>query len=383
MKQSNVSVFFVILFFSGSLLKGKQLQILYLIDSYPKITETFIFESIAGMIDRGHKISIYARQKTKEEIKHPIISKHDLDTCVYIKEVPANLITYDVILCQFGDLNFRVPEALVNHTIPYITCIRGSDITQKLDKKRNRYEKLFQQCDLFLPVCDYFKNKLQELGCPAHKIKVHRSPIDCSVFSYQERSIDQDERIELISVGRLVAKKGRKKLLQALSMIKKEHPSIHLTIIGDGEEKEILLKYTKLLGLTKNVTFVYAASQSEVRDVLARSHIFVLTSETAVDGNEEGIPNALKEAMASGVPVVATNHAGNSELITDGETGLLVSEKNPRATANAVLYLIDHPDQWPEMTKKARNVSENYDRKKLAEELENIIYQLIEEKLGR
>lgn len=131
------NIFFVLLFLFGHTLLCKvPLKILYLIDSYPKITETFIFESIAGMIERGHQVFIYALRHTKEKIKHPSISKHNLDSRVYIKEIPEDLQLYDVILCQFGDLNFRLPEKFLNQNIPYVTCIRGSDITQSLAKKR-------------------------------------------------------------------------------------------------------------------------------------------------------------------------------------------------------------------------------------------------------
>jgi colanic acid/amylovoran biosynthesis glycosyltransferase len=360
--------------------QNKHLKILYLIDSYPKLTETFIFESISGMLDLGHDVWIYARQKTKEDVKHPAIAKYNLDSRVFIKDVPQNMNEFDVIICQFGDLSFRIPEDFLNHNIPYITCIRGSDITQGIHKKIKRYKLLFARSDLFLPVCNYFKTKIESLGCPAEKVKVHNSSIDCDAFPYSMRSVKKWQTIELISVGRLVEKKGRKRLLQALAIIRRVYPHVHLTLIGNGDQRDFLEQYVCRLGLSKNVTFIYQASQAEVRDALSKAHIFILTSETASDGNEEGIPNALKEAMAAGVPVVATDHAGNSELIKHKKNGILIPEKDPHATAHAVFYLLSHQHAWKAMTQKARKTSELFDRKRLAEELETILYNVIAEK---
>lgn len=375
--------FYSTLFFICSLLFhlaviGKtNLKILYVLDSFPKITETFIIESIAGMLDRGHNVSIYAVRRSKEKIVHPLINDYDLFNRIYFEQLPADIRTYDIVLCQFGVLGCNFPVRLLSNQTKMITCIRGSDITQNVEKKRRKYEQLFKRCDLFLPVCEYFKTILKNMGCPEEKICVHGSSINCSAFPYQERQLKNTNRLELISIGRLVPKKGRKTLIQAISILKRKYPHVHLTIVGNGAQKEILVEYVRRLGLQEHITFVYTATQGQVRTLLEQSDIFILTSETASDGNEEGIPNALKEAMAIGVPVIATDHAGNPELITHKKTGLLIAQKNPKEVVGAVEWLINNVDKWPQITKEARLVSERYDRKRLAKELETIFFDTL------
>lgn len=358
----------------------EKLKILYALDSFPKITETFIIESIAGMLDRGHNVYIYAVRRSKEKITQPLIEKYSLFSRVYFEILPEDLHTYDIVICQFGLLGCNFPAYLLSKSTKFITCIRGSDITQNAEKKKKKYRKLFKKCDLLLPVCEYFRNILLDMGCPEHKICVHGSAINCAAFPYKERQLTDSNQLKLISVGRLVPKKGRKTLIKAMALLRRKYPGIHLTIIGNGEQREFLANYVNHLGLNNCVTFIYTATQSEVRAHLEKSDIFILTSETASDGNEEGIPNSCKEAMASGIPVIATDHAGNPELIKDKKTGLLVSQRSPREVFAAVEWLVKNSDFLPQMTKAARKISEAYDREKLAQELEMIFIDLLEGK---
>src|SRR5213075_1930033 len=100
-------------------------------------------------------------------------------------------------------------------------------------------------------------------------------------------------------------------------------------------------------------------TQEEVVELLNRAHIFVLPSIKATDGNEEGIPNALKEAMAMGLPVIATFHAGNAELIENDISGYLVPQKNILALYNKMIYVIEHPEEWTRIGVNARKTIEN------------------------
>ena len=113
--------------------------------------------------------------------------------------------------------------------------------------------------------------------------------------------------------------------------------------------------------------------------LLKESHIFLLPSIKAADGNEEGIPNALKEAMAMGLPVIATFHAGNTELIEDGISGYLVLQKDVAALTQKMMYLIEHPEEWKSLSVNARKtVEERFEINKNIEKLEALFYQLLE-----
>src|SRR5579872_5831732 len=112
-----------------------------------------------------------------------------------------------------------------------------------------------------------------------------------------------------------------------MAKIARIYPNVEFLIVGDGPERANLEKLIKSLNLQNHVILCGWKTQEEVIELLNESHIFVLPSIKSADGNEEGIPNALKEAMAMGLPVIATFHAGNNELIRDGITGYLVQPK--------------------------------------------------------
>lgn len=374
-----ISVFRVLFFFITPfflLNAHTKLKILYVVDSFPKLTETFIAENIVGMIELGHDVSIYARKRVTNKRIHPVVEQYGLMERTYFGMLPNDLHEYDAILCQFGHLGYLFPKEKLAEKTKLITCIRGSDITQNIGKKIKKYHNLFVHGDLFLPVCDYFKRILMTLGCPEEKIIVHGSPINCEAFPYQERHLQPKETLNIVSVGRLVPKKGRKTLIRAMQLLSRKYP-VHLTIVGNGPEKEALIEFAKRLGLEKEITFIFSATQTEIRKLLEKSHLFILTSETAKDGNEEGIPNALKEAMASGLVSIGTYHADIPKLIAHQKTGLLVKQRNPCSVTRAIEWLLKNKEKWQEITKAARaHVERYYDREVLAKELETILLKI-------
>jgi colanic acid/amylovoran biosynthesis glycosyltransferase len=103
---------------------------------------------------------------------------------------------------------------------------------------------------------------------------------------------------------------------------------------------------------------------------MQRSHLLVAPSVTAEDGDQEGIPNVLKEAMATGMPVVSTYHSGVPELVEHGVTGLLAPERDAAALAAALTELVDHPESWTSFALAARRkVEEEYDAERLNDDL--------------
>jgi colanic acid/amylovoran biosynthesis glycosyltransferase len=113
------------------------------------------------------------------------------------------------------------------------------------------------------------------------------------------------------------------------------------------------------LGVQQSVRLVGAKANAEVIDLLASHHLFVAPSVTAASGDREGIPNVLKEAMATGMPVVSTRHSGIPELVEDGVSGYLVSERDVGALASRLRDLVEHPERWPAMGRAGRTRVEN------------------------
>lgn len=360
----------------------RPLNILFVVEYFPSLSQVYILNVITGLIDRGHNISIFAFSRGDTSSIHTKVQKYDLLNHVTYENFPEQLPDYDIVFCQFGDLGQRILK--MNHLSEWlqqrklVVCFRGFDVTgyAKNDPKLNR--QIFDKIDLFLPVCDYFKKRLVGLGCASEKIIVHHSAIDCSQFIFKKRIMPKDYRINFLSVGRFVKKKGIEYAIKAIASIAEKYPHVHFTIIGEGPERDNLKSLINKLNMQKNIELSRWKSQEEIIAISNQSHIFLLPSITRSNGNEEGIANALKEAMAMGLISIATWHAGTPELIKDGVSGFLVPEKDTKNLANKIEYVIRHPEKWESIALSARKkVEDDFEINKLAYELEILFYRLL------
>jgi glycosyltransferase involved in cell wall biosynthesis len=159
---------------------------------------------------------------------------------------------------------------------------------------------------------------------------------------------------ELLSVGRLVPKKGFVVLLEALARLAQRGIAFHATLIGDGPLRERLLARIQGLGLEGRVTLIASMPQSELIARFRAADLFALACEVQPDGDRDGIPNVIFEAMAMELPVVATRVSGIPECIEDGHSGVLVPEKDPAALAEAIAELLADPSRAREIGRAAR-----------------------------
>jgi colanic acid/amylovoran biosynthesis glycosyltransferase len=173
-----------------------------------------------------------------------------------------------------------------------------------------------------------------------------------------------------VATGRLVWKKGFDYLLTALARVAARGVDFHADILGDGELKKSLRYAIEDLGLDKRVTLVGAVSSSEVLSRMREADVFVLSSL------EEGISNAVLEAMATGLPIVTTAAGGMAEAITDGEEGFLVPVRDADALARAIEALVD-PALRVRMGRAARRRAEqDFSLNRQAQTFESI-YQAV------
>ncbi len=159
--------------------------------------------------------------------------------------------------------------------------------------------------------------------------------------------------IRILTVARLVEKKGILYLLQAIALLR-EQLDIHCTITGDGPLQKQLLQYVNQHGLQQQVTFTGAWPQDKVKALYQSHHLFVLPCLVADNGDRDGLPNVLPEALASGIPVIATPVSAIPELITHRETGLLVQEKNAAEIAAAIQTLVLDPELYAHLARNGR-----------------------------
>jgi len=180
---------------------------------------------------------------------------------------------------------------------------------------------------------------------------------------------------QIVIIGRLVEKKGIGYALQAISRVIAAGRALSCTIIGAGPLRGALERLIGELGIGAHVRMIGSKSHDEVMQVMAQSHILVAPSVTAADGDEEGIPNTLKEAMAMGLPVISTLHAGIPELVENGVSGFLVPERDAEALAERLQRLVDHPETWTAMARAGRcRIEAEFDIDRLNDEL-LILYQ--------
>ncbi len=183
----------------------------------------------------------------------------------------------------------------------------------------------------------------------------------------------------LLSVGRLVPKKGFDVLLKAAAALEQNGHSFVLRIVGEGPERERLESLRRQLGLERVVRFVGSVSPEEMPRVYHEAHVFVLPSVIDARGDRDGIPNVAAEAMASGLPVVSTTASAISDLVRDGTEGFLVPEKDDVALAEALARLLVDPALRRRMGRAGRTrVEAVFDREKCIDELAS----LFREELG-
>jgi colanic acid/amylovoran biosynthesis glycosyltransferase len=237
-----------------------------------------------------------------------------------------------------------------------MTIFHGNDVGNPAhDGTLDRYAPLFDYGACQLTVNRMFRRMLVEAGAPEQRVAVHHMGIDCEDIPYRQRDLG-DGSLELISVCRLVEKKGIAVALRAMAAFAAARPAVdwHYSIVGDGPLLPALRALAGEFGLGDRVRFHGALPHGAVKERLARAHVFLLPSVTAADGDVEGVPVALMEAMAAGLIVLSSFHSGIPELVEDRRSGFLAPEKDAAGLAAHLQWVVDNPAAWPAISMAAR-----------------------------
>lgn len=305
---------------------------------------------------KGYRGVLVTRSKGEERANSPFASVLTLKA---IKKNPLLLKKHRVagIHIHHGKLASRFRFLKEQHGLPMFVGFRGNDATAFPKKSKENLlelQKLFQLADRFFPVCEHLKREIVRIGCPEEKIRVLYGGVDLSRFAFKPRTVKAHKKIRILAVGRFVEKKGFDDLIRAFAVVRKSNPRVRLTLIGQGPCKSAYRKLIKKLGLKDSVKMIPWVDYQGIHKKYYQSHIFCAPSCTDAEGNQEGIPNTLKEAMATGMPVVSTYHAGIPELIDHRTSGLLVAERSVPELAKALNELIAHPERWRSLGEQAR-----------------------------
>lgn len=390
------------------------MKIAFFVADYPHTSETFVARQVAGMQALGHEVVILAgrhhyEQSDPLDAQVPIYAirrkrsritallrligqslkstgaRHRLAAIIHaavgrqpaavadLVTTPAKLGDYDAIVAHFGPAGVRALDLRQAGILsgPLAVVFHGNDMSdhRTLKFQLRHYRRLFRDAELLLPISELWRRRLLEWGAPPERIAVLRMGVDVDRFEPADDYRPLHRPLRALSVARLVEKKG---LRYAIEGAERAAAMVEFDIIGYGPLEEELIALANTGGSTTRL--LGKREHAEVFQRLANADVFLLPSVVAADGDMEGIPVALMEAMALGVVVIASRHSGIPELIEDGVDGLLVDERSGAQIAMALDRLAAGKVDVAGLRRRARaKVARDFNNAILDRELEALL----------
>jgi colanic acid/amylovoran biosynthesis glycosyltransferase len=396
------------------------LRIAFFVSSFPELSETFIARQVIGMLDRGHEVRIFARRAASAGPVHESVERRGLTDLVTRLDTSrptrtprsaaasgallrclrprraratggwtslartvgalAHERAFDVVHCHYGEVGTRYAAAACVWHAPLVVSFYGYDCSSfPREHGADVYRPLFGLANAVTSLSGHMDERLRALGCPAQLLR--RVPL--SVDSNADVPLGPVLRrhgtpVRLLTVARLTEKKGIEHALRALALLGYDLRDVEYDVVGEGPLRPQLEALTNALGLRGRVRFHGALTERAVRAAMSAADIFMLPSVTAANGDEEGTPTVLLEAAYARLPVIATRHAGIPEIVLDGQSAILVPERDPGALADALRSLVGEPRRWQAMGDAGRRlVEESHAVPVVAGRLESIYLELL------
>ncbi|MEO7318838.1 MAG: glycosyltransferase [Chthoniobacteraceae bacterium] len=301
--------------------------------------------------------------------KPPVFYRGELQMLMkLLKRRPA-----DLIHVYFGHTGVHLLPFIQEWKRPCVVSFHGMDIQPRPQQEGfdAAMQELLKTVPLVLARSYSLMAGLQALGCSSDKLRLNRTGIPLEDFPFCQRPMPADGSWRFVQACRLIEKKGLKTALRAFAEFHAAFPRAKFMIAGDGPMKAELEKMIADFGLLDAVEMRGFLAQSELAALYRGSHVFLHPSEMPPDQNQEGVPNSMLEAMASGLPVVATTHGGIPEAVSHERTGLLVPEHDPAALHAALRAITADSAHLYIMGQAAsRSVREEFEQGKQIERLE-------------
>ena len=322
-----------------------RLKLAFYVSEFPVLSETFVLGQITGMIDRGHEVTIFAKRPEPGGKIHPDVARYDLlkrtrywpepgaERAVFLRALRHPLTAlevayrcrrepsprasrrkallpvadgpFDAIVCHFGN------NAVAAQHLRDLGGLRGKlvaifhawELTLLLrERGEHYYDELWEKVDLVLPISEHWQRRILRLGCPPQKVEVHHMGVDTARLTFRPR-VGDGGPMKLLSVARLVEKKGLGDAIAAVAALRDDGVPVRYRIVGDGPLRERLEGQVAELDLSDVVEMLGSKTQDEVHELLDDAHVLLAPSVTAENGDQEGIPVSIMEAMARGLPV--------------------------------------------------------------------------------
>ena len=393
----------------SSFAKDGSARVAVILKGWPRLSETFIAQELAGLEARGVSLELWSMRKPTDTDRHPV---HDRVTGrvvylpEYLKDDPGRVLAgwraarrlpgYAAARRKFlADLRRdftpnrirRWGQALVLaaelpasierlyahflHTpasvTRYAATMRGLPWSVSAHAKDIWTSEPWEvgdklsDCDWLVTCTNVGLQRLKELAPDPARLRLVYHGLDFAHLPPpppsrpRRNGTDPHDPVVVLSVGRKVEKKGYDDLLEALAALPRP---LHWRFehVGAGGLSDVLKAQAQSLGIADRCTWLGGQPQKAVFAALARADLFVLASKKAADGDQDGLPNVLMEAAHQGLPLVSTNAAAIGEFVTDGETGLLVPPAAPQELSAALARMIADPDLRQRLAQRAGEI---------------------------
>ncbi len=261
--------------------------------------------------------------------------------------------------------------------IKYITMTHAMDITYPLKYPRKKWlmTKILNASERVTTVSNYTKRELQKLltGRNQYKISIIPPGPNLTPAKYPDLP-SSPEQPTILSVGRLVKRKGHDMVLRAMPAVIKKFPKAQYLIAGDGPYRDTLEDFVKKHKLEKNVEFMGRVPEEEIARLYAGCNLFIMPSRALPDQDVEGFGLVFLEANSFGKPVIAGNSGGVPDAVVDGKTGFLVDPEDPHMIAKAIIQLLYNQDLADRLGEQGKNrVANEFTWKLQAEKLKKLL----------
>ncbi len=259
----------------------------------------------------------------------------------------------------FGNVAIHLLPLFRKLPIPLVVSFHGADVAGSMRNSTTQpaLREVFSRASRILCRSESLRQSVLSLECPENKTGLARTAVPDLPWSV--RTPPEDNRWILVQACRLIPKKGLETTLRAFADFLREHPLAKLHLAGEGPLQSSLEQMALELGIADSVILPGFLQEDALFSLYQKAHVFLHPSEDAGDGNVEGIPNAMLEAMMTGLPILATRHGGIPEAITHNESGLLCDEGDWTTLAASLARIAKEPIFLSCLSKAARMRVEN------------------------
>ncbi len=366
--------------------------------SFNQVSETFIADH-ARRLAPGRTVLVCQDSRGAEAYGYPVLSHLQAEPVAYgARDARAKALAFrlrrrfgpplgfddrmrlaaflkaqgaTVMLAEYGPMGVLAADVCAALGLPLHVIFHGIDASALLrePRTRRRYRQMYRTAASVIAVSRALADGLVAEGCPERLIRVVPCGIDTDAFPP-----GAPEPGRVLALGRLVEKKAPHLTIRAFALAAKDHPQARLDLVGDGPLRGLAEAARAETDLGDRIALHGALPHDACRALMRRAAIFAQHSVTAANGDTEGAPVAVAEAMASALPVVATRHSGIPEQVMDGETGILVAEGDVAGMGAALSRLLDDPALAARMGEAGRaRALERLDQTRLYGELRGIL----------